>query len=459
MDVAAALSQSRSLFEQVIQELDPARLVRHYLRFDSERLVVSDEPLELSPQSRLVVIALGKAAPKMMEGAIGALGPRIDEALIITKAGVPIPEAVTRSGRPLIFGGHPIPNDDSIRAGEAAFHLAERLGRDDVLLMLISGGGSALMELPVEGLTLEDVQTTTDLILRQGADINQLNAVRHRLSRIKGGGLASAASPARIVNLIVSDVLGSPLPVIASGPTVVFDPKLDRGIDALKDSPVWNNLPDAVRAKLAEGSTAGSEAQGHAIRSIVIADSRTAAESAARSAREIGYASEVLGAEFSGEARDFAADWVEHARTARDAGDTARPRCLVGAGELTVTVQGSGSGGRNSEMALAAARLIDGDERLAIASLATDGDDGTTGAAGGVVTGESCRIAQVAGLDPSSLLDQNDSQTFLDATGGTLRTGLTGTNVCDLYLAFIDGPPGSDAGEWREDGDVSGVQA
>lgn len=459
MDVDVALSQARSIFEQVIDELDPARLVQRYLRLDTGRLIVSDERLELSPRSHLVVVALGKAAPKMMEGAIAALGPRIDEALTITKAGVPIPEAVTSSGHRLIFGGHPVPNVDSVRAGEAVFHLAERLGQDDVLLMLISGGGSALMELPVEGVTLEDIQTTTDLLLRQGSDIHQLNAVRHRLSRIKGGGLAAAAAPARIVNLIVSDVLGSPLPVIASGPTVVFDPKLDRGIDALKDSPVWNGLPEPVRAALSEDSSLGNEVRGDAIRSIVIADSRTTAEAAARSARELGYASDVLGAEFTGEAREFATEWVNRAQTARYTGDGARPTCLVGAGELTVTVQGSGSGGRNSEMVLAAALLIDGDNRLAIASLATDGDDGTTGTAGGVVTGASCRIAREAGLDSAGLLDQNDSLTFLDATGGTLRTGLTGTNVNDLYLAFIDGPPRRDASEWRETGEVSGVKA
>lgn len=445
MDLDDALAPARTIYQAVIETLDPAKLVRRYLRLAPNALVVGGDVFPLTRQSRLVVIGLGKASPKMMMGALSVVGPRIDASLIITKVGVPIPHEVEKSGIPIILAGHPVPDAESLRAGKLALRLATDLGPDDILLMLISGGGSALMELPLDGLTLDDLQKTTELVMHSGVDIYQLNAVRQRLSQLKGGGLAAAAAPATVINLIVSDVLGNPLSVIASGPTVPYDPAIDRGVDSLARSPVWPRLRGAVRDVLAIHEPDARLSSSGSIHSTVVADAQTAAESAARAARTIGYASEIVGVAFAGEAREFAEKWVVLARNARDENDVTRPTCLVGAGELAVTVAGAGSGGRNSEMLLAAAMLIDGDDRLAIASLATDGDDGNTGAAGGVVTGESCQVAREAGLDPTALLKDNDSQRFLDAAGRALRTGLTGTNVNDIYLAFIDGPPESDA--------------
>ena len=437
MDLERARADALAIFRTALRRVDPEALVRDALALDGDTVVVRGTPYPLAPDARLIVVAIGKASVGMARGAAAALGARIDRGIAVTKAlpGEELPPAVGPIA--VVTGSHPVPDAASVAAGRRVLETVAGLGPGDLVLALISGGGSALVEAPAEGVTLEDIARTTDLLLRAGADIETLNAVRRPLSRIKGGGLAAAIAPARVVNLIVSDVLGNPLPVIASGPTIPADPGLD-AVALARGLGTWDNLPEPVRRALTDARGQSGGSGDNVIETIILADAATAAEAAAEGARNQGYHAAVLGTRFAGEAREFARFWAELARHAR-AGDglLKPPACLIGAGEMTVTVRGNGRGGRNTEMALAAAMAIDGLPRVVIASLATDGDDGLSGAAGGMVDGTTAARIRGAGLDPAALLAANDSARALAAAGGLVQTGGTGTNVNDLYLALL----------------------
>lgn len=428
---SGARADVEAIFAEVLRRLDPERLVREALGSDGDRLVVGGE--ELDVPGRLVVLAVGKAALPMARGAVAALGVRIDGGLVVTKSGF-----AGGGGRvgplPVVESAHPVPDGRSVAAGVRLLALAAELGPEDLALVLVSGGGSALIEAPGPGITLEEIAGVTSALLRAGADIAVLNAARRRLSRIKAGGLARAARPARVVNLVISDVLGSPLPVIASGFAVDPGPPDDRHLPFLRSAGVWDELRLSLRRALT--STLPEDRVENVVHSLVLADARTAAQVAAAAARERGYEPLLLSARFEGEARDFGRFWAQLALGQRDLGGR-EPRCVVAAGEMTVTVRGAGRGGRNTEMAAAAALELRGQPDVVVASLATDGDDGQSGAAGGIVSGESVAQAQARGLDPRAALDDNDSATLLGQIDALVVTQPTGNNVNDLYLALI----------------------
>jgi glycerate 2-kinase len=437
LDESPARTDVAAIYRAVTDAVDPERLVAETLEFEPGAIRVAGSLLPLSDRGKLVVIAVGKAALPMLLGAHRVLGERIDASLAVTKSGF-ARDAVIPPGADVYEGEHPVPGDGSVRAGEAVLRVAENLTADDTVLMLISGGGSALLEAPVDGVTLDEIAMTTDRLLAAGADIRALNAVRRCLSRVKGGRLAAAIAPARVVNLVLSDVLGNPLPVIASGPTVAPEPvhtDVGRIVERLVGV---GGLPEAVARALAADPGPASGSLANVVTSVVIADAATAATAAAARARKLGYAPVILGTDFQGEAREFARFWCTLARhAATEHGPFERPACLIGAGEMTVTIRGAGRGGRNTEMALAAALEIDGIDGLVVASLATDGDDGVSRASGGVVDGESAAGIRGAGIDPQRLLDDNDSATALAAAGSLLESGPTGTNVNDIYLALV----------------------
>jgi glycerate 2-kinase len=436
LDESPARTDVRAIYRAVIEAVDPEQLVRGALELEPGAIRIAGDPVPISDRGKLVVIAVGKAALPMLAGAHRALSKRIDSSLAVTKSGFSRDAAIP-PGADVYEGEHPVPGDGSVRAGEAVLRVAESLTADDTVLMLISGGGSALLEAPVDGVSLGDIATTTDRLLAAGADIRALNAVRRRLSRIKGGRLAEAISPARVVNLVLSDVLGNPLPVIASGPTVApEDAVSDAG--RIVERLVGGELPEAVTRALASDTAMATRSFENVVTSVVIADAATAARAAAARARELGYSPVVFGTDFQGEAREFARFWCAVARhSATEYGPFERPACLIGAGEMTVTVRGSGRGGRNTEMALAAALEIDGVDGVVVASLATDGDDGVSRASGGVVDGESAETMRSSSIDPQRLLDDNDSATALTAAGALLESGPTGTNVNDIYLTLV----------------------
>jgi glycerate 2-kinase len=427
---------AEKVFQQALSAADPERSVREALQLTERFLVVRGVPHRLEPTSQLVVIALGKAAASMARGALAVLGGRVTRCVVVPKADGWSDRAF--AGCRVIPGAHPVPDARSLEAGQALLDAVRGLHSTDLVLALLSGGGSALAEVPRESLALDDLVLTTDELLRAGADIWLLNAVRRRLSAIKGGGLARAAAPARVVNLIVSDVLGNPLPVIASGPTVEPTTIFEDVVGAVQRLGVWAQLPERVRAILSEPESE-RVVLANVLQTVILADVTVLVRAAAEACQAWGLPSVICGTRYTGEAREFGRFWAALARSVRsDRQPWAPPVALVAGGELTVTVRGGGRGGRNTEMALAAAMSLEDAPGITIASFASDGDDGTSGAAGAVVDATTVAALRAQGIDAGRALSENDSATVLDRVDALVRTGLTGTNVNDLYLAIIE---------------------
>ena len=407
---------------------DPAGAVGRSLARRGRELLVGGRRVRL-PGGRVLVLALGKAAVAMAGAALEALEG-------VEVAGAVVAPAVDQRVGPLegLSGGHPVPDADSFRAGRHLLDLARGAGGDDLVLVLISGGGSALAEVPAPGLTLHDLAEANRALLRSGVPIAGVNTVRRHLSSFKGGRLAEAAGPARLVTLAVSDVVGSPMEAIAGGPTVPDPTTYAEALAVLEDGAVA--VPDAVRAVLREGAAgrrpetakAGPAFAGPAV---VIADGAAAARGAAAAARARGISARVGSTAVEGEARRVGA------RLASDACRLTPGEMLVCAGETTVSVAGTGRGGRNQELALAAGiALEDRPEGVLVVSFATDGVDGPTDGAGGIGDPGTVARGRARGLSAAAALDANDSHTYLTATGDLLRCGPTGTNVGDLVLAY-----------------------
>ncbi len=424
------------VFREAIAAVDPGRLVRESLRWEGDTLWVRGIPYRLTRDARLVLLALGKASLAMAAGALEVVGQRVTRCVVVPKQGGT--EVGSRGPCRVIEGSHPVPDERSLVAGRALLEAVRDLTPEDLVLVLLSGGGSALAEVPRPTVTLDEVVTTTSTLLRAGADIWVLNAVRQRLSSIKGGGLAQAAAPARIVNLVISDVLGNPLPVIASGPTVPPARIVEDLVDAVRRLGVWDALPEHVRAFLAQPGPPAAQFD-HVVQTVVLADVRTFVRAAGEACRRRGLPVATCGTRYTGEAREFGRFWASLARAVReDREPLTPPVALLAGGELTVTVRGQGRGGRNTEMALAAALALEGTDSVTVASLASDGDDGMSGAAGAVVDGTTTAVLRQRGVDPACALDDNDSATALAAADALVVTGLTGTNVNDLFLAIVE---------------------
>ncbi len=339
--------------------------------------------------------------------------------------------------------GHPLPNDASVAAASRAMDVAASTRSGDVLLVLLSGGGSALMALPAEGVTLAEKQSTVRTLLERGADISELNTVRKHLSAIKGGQLAAAAAGS-VLTLAVSDVVGDDLSVIASGPTVPDDSTYAAAIGVLERRGGFERFPPAVVAHLrlgADGLIPETPVTGDArlARSSarVIGPQRGALEGARHAAEKLGYSVHVVEEPVTGEARVSAREHVD--LVARVIASMARPACVISAGETTVTVVGKGKGGRNQEFSFAMAQSLDRlGAAVAAASIGTDGIDGPTDAAGAIVDPSTFNRAEAAGMaEPSSFLQDNNTYVFFDRLDDLIRTGPTSTNVGDIQIVLV----------------------
>ena len=435
MELERARADVNVIFQAVLRALDPAALVRKSMTLDGRIVNAGGLRYEIPNDGRVVMLGVGKSAVGMARGVESVFGQRLSGGMVVTKRGLGGDQHGLQHTE-VRESSHPVPDASSLDAGEELLWRAHALDKGDLAIVVISGGGSALIEAPIDGISLDDFKTTTSLLLKAGADISTLNAVRRRLSRIKAGGLARAIAPAKVINLILSDVLGNPLNVIASGPTIAPDLN-DRGhIDRLRGQDIWQSLPRIVRDMLDEDAL--NEPVTNVLASVVIGDSSTAMNAAAQAAGDHGYNPVVYGSTFHGEAAEFARFWSTLATSALRFESSISPGvCAIAAGEMTVTVRGDGVGGRNTEMAAAAALEIEGIEGIAIASLASDGDDGISHATGGVVVGDTVARVRDADLDPVALLRRNDTRAFLEAAGSLIVSGPTGINVNDLYLALI----------------------
>lgn len=412
-----------------VAAVDPARLVREHLAKQGH-------------EGRVWLAGIGKAAGSMAAGAQAVLGERIAGGVLIAPEGVAVE---LPAGVRLFRGGHPIPNEQGARGAAAILELAADLGEGDRLLCLISGGGSALMSLPPEGVTLDEVRETTDLLLKAGATIQELNAVRKHLDLLKGGRLARAAAPARVEALILSDVIGDPLDVIASGPVSPDPTTFSDAVQVLEDRGLWDRVPLAVRSHLGrglEGMEAETPGEGDAcferVRATIVGNNRLAAEAARAEAEHRGYRARLLTTLLSGEAREVGRVLAALGREIRCSGEPVEPpACWVAAGETTVTVVGDGKGGRNQELVLGAALELDGQDGIVVASLGTDGIDGPTDAAGALCDGSTVARGCAAGVDGRAALARNDAYGYFQALGDLIVTGPTGTNVMDVQVVLV----------------------
>jgi hydroxypyruvate reductase len=418
------------LFQAALAAVDPAAAVRAHLTCHDGGIAVDDQFVPVP--GRLLVVGAGKASIAMARGVEAVCGDLVDAGIVITTDGherddQPASIAV-RAAR------HPIPDQRGVEATRELLRLVRDAGAGDIVLAVISGGGSALLEAPRPPVTLEEMGTTTDLLLRAGAPIQDLNAVRTPLSEVKGGGLRRAAGEATVVTLILSDVLGNDPRVIASGPTVPGAADGATALAILDRYGVTVETPRAVLDLLRSDSAIPPSAPASE-RDIlaIIADNDTAVNAARQAAETRSLTARVIWSERTGEASELGREWVRACANA-----PAGTQVLLGGGEATVTVRGEGAGGRNTEFALAAAEELN---RIhlsdwTVASLATDGVDGKADAAGAIADAGTIARAREQGIDPGAALAENDSATVFANVGDLVKTGPTGTNVNDLYIAI-----------------------
>ncbi len=388
---------------------------------------------------RLHVVGFGKAACPMAKAVEETLP--VDSGMVITKYGHCLERF--RPARSRVHeAGHPVPDTNGLKATEAVIESVKGLAEDAMVVCLISGGGSSLLVAPCSGITLDQKREVTELLLRAGADIYELNTVRKHLSRVKGGRLAGLIHPAETVSLILSDVVGDRVDLIASGPTSPDPSTYQEAMDVLKRHRLLDRTPElvlqtllrGVKGEIPETPKAGAGIFD-AVENVIIGSNRKALEAGRERAEGLGIPAEVLTSELTGEAREAALWLSAEALERKRAGERV---CLLSGGETTVTVRGKGRGGRNTEFALAFAISIEGVQGITLLSAGTDGTDGPTDAAGAVVDGASAGKARTRGLDPVEFLDNNDSYTLFRKTGDLLITGPTGTNVMDIQIVLIE---------------------
>lgn len=418
------------ILRAAVAAADPYAAVSRYLRLERDHLVAGTGLYDLRHIDRVLVLAVGKAAVPMARAALSVLRDSIAGGLVVTKAtddaAVPSVDGLT-----VLAAAHPLPDERSVHAGERAVALLEAAGERDLVLVLLSGGGSALLTLPEDGIGLDDMRDLTVALLRSGATIDEVNALRRRCDRVKGGGLARAAFPATVAVLVLSDVVGDDLSAIASGPFVAPDASQLDARAVVERYGLRGRLPASVSRSL-DAPAPATVATWPNIRHTIIANVEAAAEGAIAQAQASGFETELLTTTLHGEARDVGAE------VARMLVETDRPSpcCWIAGGETTVTLRGDGLGGRNQELALATVPVLAGHDDRLLVSLATDGGDGPTDAAGAVVGGGTLGRGQTLGLDPRAYLQRNDAYHYFEPLGDLLKPGPTHTNVNDLVLLF-----------------------
>jgi hydroxypyruvate reductase len=428
-----------------LDAVDPARAVQQHLRRSGNTLHIGHRTIALDQVERVFVIGAGKAGVPMACATAEIIGERLSGGVVVTKEGHAENNILEGFAHlQLLEAGHPIPDERGVAGTQQIIELLRGTTERDLVIALISGGGSALLTRPVDGISLADIQSLTGALLRCGATINEINTLRKHLDTVKGGGLARLAHPAPLTALILSDVVGNPLDVIASGPSVPDTTSFADALEILDRYNVASDIPSSILTYLYQGAAGeiretpkpGDPTFDH-VTNIVIGSNGQAAQAALETARSAGMNTLLLTTFLQGEAREAGRLIGSIARELAISGNPiARPACIVIGGETTVTLRGNGRGGRNQELALAAVPEIAGLSNIALVTLATDGGDGPTDAAGAVVTGETFTRAAALGLASTTYLARNDSYAFFAPLGDLLRPGPTQTNVNDLAFIF-----------------------
>ncbi len=427
-----------TIFEAGIKAVNPYQAVKHYLKVEGDFLYLPNHTFNLSAFKNIYVIGAGKASAYLALALEEILGERLKGGLIIVKYG----HGAHLKKVKVIEAGHPIPDENGLCGAHALVKLAKGFGIEDLVFCVISGGGSALLPLPVAGISLKEKQETTKALLGCGAPIHEINSIRKHLSQIKGGGLARVVYPATLVSLIISDVIGNDLGVIASGPMVADTSTFLECKKILERYHLLSNIPRAVRNHILKGVRGGVQEtlkQGSAILkktiNLVIGSNTQCLEAAEKKAKTIGYNTLLLSSFVEGEAREVAKMQAAILKEIINFGrPILRPACVISGGETTVTIRGTGKGGRNQEFALTCGIEIAGLKGTAVLSAGTDGTDGPTDAAGAYADWKMVDRAKKLGLDPCHYLDNNDSFHFFEQLNDLIITGSTKTNVMDMIV-------------------------
>jgi hydroxypyruvate reductase len=428
------------IFKSAVDAVDPYNLILRKLNIKNGILKLFDEnesfELDLNNFDKIIVIGIGKASAKMALGVENVFKGYDFEGLVVTKYGHT--EKLTKFE--VLQAGHPVPDENSIRGAEKIINLLKNVNDKTFVLTLVSGGGSALVSAPREGFTLADKQDITGKLLERGADIGEINCVRKHLSRMKGGGYLKLLKDSFSLNLILSDVIGDRLDTIASGLTY-FDSTTFH--DALKIC-VKYNIEGKVKEYFKKGALGGAEEtlkekdiKSSRFKNVIIGSNYHALLGAKKKAKQLGLSPLILTDELFGEAREVAKVLLSFARGFKKYHKGYD--CLISGGETTVTIKGSGKGGRNQEMALAfLSELTKNDEGICFLSAGTDGNDGPTDAAGAMASYEILKRAYEVGLNPDDFLQNNDSYRFFEQVKALVKTGPTNTNVCDVQIVLLN---------------------
>jgi glycerate-2-kinase len=427
--------------EYTLNAVDPKQLMKSKLLLKNSILKINGYSFDLKKFKNVYVVGGGKASGSMAETLEQNLGKHITNGI------VNIPHSSKRKTGIIKFheASHPIPDEAGVEGARRMLKIAEQAKKEDLVICLISGGGSSLMPLPRGGITIDDKRKITDALLKCGATINEVNTVRKHISDFKGGWLAEKAYPATVLNLILSDVVGDPLDFIASGPTVPDSTTFSEAIKVLKKYGLWDKAPASIKKVLSNGKKGiipetpkASDKAFKKVYNVIIGNNRFASQAVSEHLRSAGLNTLLLTSTLEGEARHVGVMLASIAHEVSTFGNPVpKPAGIIAGGETTVTVTGKGLGGRNQEIALAAALKMGGMDGVVAASLSTDGIDGPTDAAGAIADGKTLVRATEMGLNSEEFLAENDSYNFFSKLNDLIFTGPTGTNVNDVSVIAV----------------------
>lgn len=431
------------ILDSTLSSVDPEKSIERVIEVKDQRyLKIGGKSFDLKSIDNIYVIGAGKGAASMVSGLRNHLGQRIRDGVVIVKH---LEKSISHYKNIRYFqGNHPVPGPDSLESTKELVKITSKFTEKDLVLCVITGGGSALMTLPRENIELDDLREITELLLRCGATIQEINTIRKHLDQVKGGGIAQLVSPAQLVTLILSDVIGNPIDIIASGPTVPDPSTFQDALSILERYKIVKKCPTSILSLLRKGARGevletGKEDDKYfqEVHNVIIGDNLHACQAAKEKCIQLGLNSIILTTSLRGEAREvgvfLSAVLREMALTSNP---IPRPACIIAGGETTVTLQGQGRGGRNQELALSAVKELAGLNNIALVTLATDGEDGPTDSAGAIVWGDSLERGNVLGLDPQEHLSNNDSYNYFQRLNDSIKIGPTGTNVNDITFLF-----------------------
>ena len=438
---------AKVIFSKALSAVDPSKILKETIRIEGDHLSIkierdSERIFDLKRFHRIFLAGTGKASNSMAHAIEELFGDRVTKGVITTKYGHLLPLKQTQS----IEAGHPIPDRKGYEGARKIQRLLKESGPDDLVIFLLSGGASALLPFPADGIDLKEKQEVTQLLLDSGADIKEINTVRKHISRVKGGWVAKWAYPSTVIAFILSDVVGDQLDVIGSGPTVPDPSTFEESLEILKKYDLLNEVAPSVRKHLQSGKEGKveetpkpGEAVFERVSNILIGSNILALREAKREAESLGFNAIILSSSIEGETREASRFFTAVAKEVISSGNPVpRPACILSGGETTVTIKSKGQGGRNQEFALAGALEISGIEKIVLLSGGTDGTDGPTDASGALADHTTVQRAETMGLNPNVHLENNDAYPFFQKLGDLLITGPTHTNVMDVRIMLVD---------------------